>query len=335
MAGAGYRGGAAIQNMAESVESDLTSQPKECPIGVLLPAYSPRLGGVDDNHVRALAGTSEDFPPVLVQASSMRIVDGMHRVRAAELRGEGSIRVRLFEGDDSAAFVAAVEANVRHGLPLSLADREAAAARIVQLFPDWSNRAVAKVSGLSDKTVGVIRGRSTAEDPQLNRRLGQDGRVRPLDTSKARQRASELLMENPDASLRSVAHAVGLSPATVHDVRDRMRQAQDPIANHQRRLRGGQNSRRSRISNSNSAPMRGNRLSVLDNLKRDPSLRLNDAGKELLRWLNLSSNLPGDYEELVNGIPPHCIESVLSLALDCSSWWHTFAQQLENRRPGI
>lgn len=87
----------------------------------------------------------------------MRVIDGMHRVRAAQIRGETEIRATFFVGDDSEAFVAGVRANTTHGLPLSLEDREAAARRIVELFPDWSNRAIASVSGLSDKTVGAIR----------------------------------------------------------------------------------------------------------------------------------------------------------------------------------
>jgi hypothetical protein len=43
-----------------------------------------------------------------------------------------------------------------HGLPLTLADRLAAAARIVTACPYWSDRAVAAVAGLSPKTVTAV-----------------------------------------------------------------------------------------------------------------------------------------------------------------------------------
>jgi hypothetical protein len=36
--------------------------------------------------------------------------------------------------------VLAVQVNVTHGLPLSLADRKVAASRIIDCYPGWSNR---------------------------------------------------------------------------------------------------------------------------------------------------------------------------------------------------
>jgi ParB-like chromosome segregation protein Spo0J len=51
----------------------------------------------------------------------MRVIDGIHRVEAAKLRGAKEIEARLFDGDESASYVLAVQANVTHGLPLSRA----------------------------------------------------------------------------------------------------------------------------------------------------------------------------------------------------------------------
>ncbi|WP_159026524.1 hypothetical protein [Streptomyces vietnamensis] len=56
----------------------------------------------------------------------------------------------------------------------------------------------------------------------MNARRGRDGRMRSLDAAKARPRAAELIAERPDASLRHIAAPVGLSPATVSDVRRRL-----------------------------------------------------------------------------------------------------------------
>lgn len=96
------------------------------PIGSLLPANSPRSQGEDDEHIQRLAENEADLPPILVQQGTMRVIDGMHRLRAAILNGRRSIDVEFFDGSDEEAFIRAVEQNVAHGLPLTLADRKAA-----------------------------------------------------------------------------------------------------------------------------------------------------------------------------------------------------------------
>src|SRR4029078_7378388 len=95
----------------------------------------------------------------------MRVIDGMHRVRAALLNGRTRIDARLLDCDEGAAFVFAVKTNVKHGLPLSPSDRAAAAARIIAIHPHWSDRAVAAATALSDKTISPIPARSTADGP--------------------------------------------------------------------------------------------------------------------------------------------------------------------------
>jgi len=87
----------------------------------------------------------------------MGIIDGVHRVQAAILRGQKEIDAEFVDGSSEDAFVLAVRVNVDHGLPLSLADRKAAAERILDTHPDWSDRAIAAAVGLSHKTVGAIR----------------------------------------------------------------------------------------------------------------------------------------------------------------------------------
>ncbi|MCX4745120.1 ParB N-terminal domain-containing protein [Kitasatospora sp. NBC_01287] len=150
------------------------------PVDTLHPADSPRLSGQDEDHVLLLAQCTTPLPPILVQRGSRRVVDGMHRWRAAQLRGDTEIEVVYLDGSDDEAFVRAVEANTRHGLPLSLGDRKAAAARILTTRPEWSDRAIAAMAGLSPKTVATVRRRATEEIPQLPARVGRDGKVRPL-----------------------------------------------------------------------------------------------------------------------------------------------------------
>ncbi|MFD1047646.1 ParB/RepB/Spo0J family partition protein, partial [Kibdelosporangium lantanae] len=103
------------------------------PIDSLLPANSPRLAGESIEHAQVLAASAADLPPIVVQRGTMRVIDGMHRLRAARMRGQNEILVRFYDGDDDEAFIVAVRTNVTHGLPLSQADRTAAAARIIEM----------------------------------------------------------------------------------------------------------------------------------------------------------------------------------------------------------
>jgi ParB-like chromosome segregation protein Spo0J len=57
----------------------------------------------------------------------MRVIDGMHRLMAASLQGRESIDVMFFHGSEIDVFLRAVQENITHGLPLSQADRRAAA----------------------------------------------------------------------------------------------------------------------------------------------------------------------------------------------------------------
>ncbi|MFD4155336.1 ParB/RepB/Spo0J family partition protein, partial [Streptomyces hydrogenans] len=137
------------------------------PVASLLPADSPRLSGLSENHARALAGSGTALDPILVHRDTGRVVDGMHRLRATVLRGEPRIAVRYVDGPVADLFIRSVRANIGHGLPLTLEDRKAAVLRILATHPHWSDRAIAAVTGVSPKTVGVVRGRrSTEESPQ-------------------------------------------------------------------------------------------------------------------------------------------------------------------------
>jgi len=181
-----------------------------------------RVMGEDPAHARLLACTPRQLPPILVHKSSLTVIDGMHRVMAAGLRGERTIAVRFFEGSDAEAFVAAVEANIEHGKPLTLVDREKAAERIAFLHPEWSDRAIGETCALSPKTVAGVRRRTTEESPQLEMRTGRDGRARPVDPIPGRQRIAIALQQDPRASLRQVAAQTGTSVGTVADVRRRL-----------------------------------------------------------------------------------------------------------------
>ncbi|MBY8852192.1 ParB/RepB/Spo0J family partition protein [Saccharothrix sp. MB29] len=196
-------------------------------IADLVLSDSPRIAGEDDEHTRALAESEHEMPPIVVQRGTNRVVDGRHRVHAARLRGEHAIRAWLFDGDDESAFVLAVRLNGRHGLPLTLADRKEAAARILRTHAAWSNRAIASITGLSHKTVAALRAK--AGQPGGQARIGRDGRTRPLSTASGRECARKILERDPTSSLRDVSAIAGVSPGTVRDVRDQLLRAERVI----------------------------------------------------------------------------------------------------------
>jgi ParB-like chromosome segregation protein Spo0J len=297
------------------------------PLLALRPGESPRSGGEDRAHIAWLAETEGPLPPILVDRRSMQVIDGMHRLMAASLKGREKIDVEFFDGSPADAFVRAVQANVTHGLPLSQADRRAAAARIISTHPHMSDRAIGESTGLAAKTVAAIRRRSTEAMPQLNARVGRDGRVRPLSGAEGRRRAAELLAEHPRATLREVARAAGVSPATAGDVRKRLARGDEPGPTPNGDIaRGSGAAQAGRRQHVQMAP-----ALVLEKLLRDPSLRHNEQGRLLLRLLQ--HNALGAQERcgLIAAVPPHCVAPVVQLALHYAQRWESFAQDLEKR----
>lgn len=188
--------------------------------------YSPRRGGIDPNHVELLKETGGNWPPLLVQRSSMRVIDGAHRLAAAKALGRQTVQVVLFDGDDDEARVEAIRANREHGLPLSAPDRKAAAADLLSRQPQWSDGRIAAICSLSPKTVAALRrdrpqpapeAAAEAVDPAV--RVGRDGKRRPVSSSDVRARIEAALVATPDASLRVIAARVHASPETVRRVR--------------------------------------------------------------------------------------------------------------------
>ena len=234
--------------------------------------HSPRLSGENLEHTRRLAEVADVLPPIVVHRPTMRVIDGLHRIRAAQLRGEQTIKLQFFTGGDDAAFLPAVEANIAHGLPLALSERKAAAVRLIAMFPDRSDRSIAASADISDKTVASLR-------------TGVDGRRRPVNGADRRRRAAQLVARQPHPSIREIAKEAEISVATALDVRRRVTRGDDPVPP---RLNmagsaGGSASRH--------RPVRRRRPArdphaLLQVLSADPALRSSDIGRHLLRWLH-------------------------------------------------
>lgn len=269
----------------------------------------------------------------------MRIIDGMHRVGAARLRREIDIDVRFFDGGLDEAFVLGVAVNIEHGLPLTLKDRKAAARRILDENPSWSDRLVGASAGLSHRTVAAIRRCSTGQNSHLNNeRVGRDGKVRPLTAEQGRSTAAELIRAGEVTSLREIANQARISTATARDVRIRLQRGQEPttgtppkpdneIPAAQRLDRGSRS-----ISPTQSAASTANDL---QRLRANPALKFNEKGREIIRQLSLSLQIANQSNELFTHVPPHCQAIVARVAAEIAKSWYALANTLAESETSI
>ncbi|MGW6742536.1 helix-turn-helix domain-containing protein [Streptomyces sp. NPDC055025] len=320
---------------ADRIPDVVAIPPRTVPIAALKPSDSPRARRQDDSYVRKLAGSGIDFDPVLVHRPTMRVIDGTHRLAATLLRGHQDIAVRFFDGSEADAYVLSVRLNVGHGLPLTRAERRIAAARILVSHPRWSDRAIAESTGLSDKTVGKLRGCASAEIPHSHSRVGRDGSVRPLNSAEGRRLAASLLAAEPGASLRELARRSGLSPGTVRDVRDRLSRGLDPVPERQheavepatafKRVPQRQYQRGRRPHDDPRGTPGG---PALRKLARDPSLKATEPGRLLLRALFTTEFTPGQWQQIVAALPEHWVPLVRGLAAQRAQEWNALAEAL-------
>ena len=322
--------------------ADVAAEVVTVPVLTLRPADSPRLNGEDKAHVVRLAEMETPLPPILVDKRTMRVIDGMHRLMAASLQGRETIDVVFFDGSEADIFLCAVQENIAHGLPLSQADRRVAAERIIASHPQMSDRAIGHSAGLAAKTVAAIRKRSSDEVPQSKSRIGRDGRVRPLNSAEGRQRAAELLAHQPGTSLRDVARAAGISPATALDVRKRLERGEPAVpARRPASATSGAEPNAAgdgcrapavRLSPAASRPATfRDPSSTVEKLVRDPSLRSSEWGKAMLRLLHVNAVAAQQLQDVAASVPPHCVTIVMQLACQYANMWQDFAGELDRR----
>ncbi|MFF0490562.1 ParB/RepB/Spo0J family partition protein [Nocardia sp. NPDC004068] len=290
-------------------QPELISEVGELAISEIVGSISPRIAGEDVAHTELLARSYDVLPPILVHRASMRVIDGTHRVRAATLAGKDVVRVRYFDGTEEDAFLLSVRLNIAHGLPLSLADRRAAARRMLRIHPEWSDRKVGLAAGLDHKTVGSIRRDPSGEIPQLAARQGRDGRVRPV-RNRSRPRRSPAKATETEAN--STGHDSGEAPA------GRVSELWSGAA------RGGR-----------PRPERGavfDREAIIASLKADPSLRFSEAGRMLIRWLDASPRTGEELSRIVDQTPEHCLDIIAALAACNAEKWSEIEAKLNSRK---
>ena len=293
-------------------------------IGRLDLSLSPRVNGVDPRHVAVLAQLDPAaLPPVVVQRGTLRVVDGAHRVHAARLRAETCVAVEIVEGDDEELFVQAVCRNAEHGLPLSLEDRRSACRRILRTHPDWSNRRIAGLVGLSPNTVGSARRLRCDEEAEPTARLGRDGRVYRTGGGRAVERVRTALAANPSASVREVAATAGISVGRAHSLRRELLAARGgtgPVAPASTGADAGA-----------SGPGAEAIVALVGALAADPSLRHTEQGRALLQLVVPQALEPVRWRSLLEAVPSHRAEDVIELSQGLARTWSLFAEELRRR----
>jgi hypothetical protein len=200
----------------------------------------------------------------------------------------------------------------------------------VASHPHLSDRAIAAQTGLSAKSVAAVR-RSSAAFPQSNARVGVDGRARPLNSAEGRTLAAAAIAQHPDAPLRAIAKAAGISLSTAHDVRKRIAMRQDPVPS---RYAAAQDPNAGHSGCPPLGPRRQqppDHVWMLQKLMKDPSLRHSAPGRELLGVLRALSGATSDCAAGLDSVPTHCSELVAMLARACALSLSQVAEELERR----
>ncbi|MFO0798341.1 MAG: hypothetical protein U0804_12760 [Gemmataceae bacterium] len=96
------------------------------------------------------------------------LADGWHRVEAAKVAGRDKLVSEIHEGSQADAFLYAAQANLKHGLAATRADRKQVATLLLTSpeWAAWSDREIGRLSGLDGKTVATLRKELSAENPR-------------------------------------------------------------------------------------------------------------------------------------------------------------------------
>lgn len=147
----------------------------------------------------------------------MTVIDGIHRLHALRQAHRSEARVRFIDCDEDIESIAlAIQANARHGKPLSRSERVEAARLMLSKSPERSDRWLGEVCGLSHSTIARIR--MTSDTSGAPVRLGRDGRRRSVSPEIGRSKVEHALTNSPGVSFRQVAKLAGVSPSTAQRV---------------------------------------------------------------------------------------------------------------------
>jgi hypothetical protein len=279
-------------------------------------------------HVQRLIETGGEWPPLLVHRSQLAVIDGAHRLAAAQALGLPTVDAVLFEGSDDEARIEAIRCNRGHGLPLTLADRKKAAVELISCHLDWSDGRVADICSLSPKTVAALRRVTADPDAEVpdrsesGVRIGRDGKRHPTAANSPRERVVRALSEDPGGSLRAIASRVGVSPETVRTVR------RDLAANRSRPDRADSSARG--LPTIDPDLFNIGRARVV--WSRDQALASTEEGARFAAWFDRFDVDEGTLWEHPSAVPKSRTYEVTDEARRRARFWSDFADRVEGRR---
>ncbi len=131
----------------------------------------------------ALMADGVEFPALTVfdDGEKLRLADGFHRAEAAVRAGLGDFACDVRRGTRRDAILHSIDANARHGLPRTDADKRRAVETLLRdhEWGRWSDREIARLAGVSKSLVGKLRRQvkpeaaRAASVPRLARRGAQ------------------------------------------------------------------------------------------------------------------------------------------------------------------
>lgn len=146
--------------------------------------------GVDKATVGIYAACFDQLPPIDVfwieDRDGWWLVDGWHRTQAAESLEREFIEAITHQGTFEDAKEFSFDANLKHGVPLTLQQRKEAARLKLRRHTERSNNWIAQDCGISDMTIASIRDEleSTSQIRRLTELVGRDGKRRPREMPK-------------------------------------------------------------------------------------------------------------------------------------------------------
>lgn len=323
-------------SLPSSVPAPPTARPlHHVGIATIHGSYSARKNLANRSHVAAMAQSPQALPPILIHSSTMRVIDGVHRLAVAQRLGQRFIAAYFFDGSEADAFALAVHLNVAHGLPLSLEEKRNAAQQLLRLTPEISDRAVGLITGLSNKTVARVRQRSPHTNLAEGCRLGRDGKLRPVNPTLGRERAAAVITTSPEMSLREVAQIAGVSVSTVRSVRRRLAAATPAPPTPTEAADAGipfrpaphddATSQAGRHDGDDALTSQADEYSMqvlLHRMRNDPAIRSSEKGRAFLRLAFAAALAVEACHEFATIMPPHCAKTAAELAGRHASAWH-------------
>ena len=102
----------------------------------------------------------DQFPPIVVfstDETTYMLADGFHRVQAAKNALHATISAEVHPGGLDEAIDYACQANIKHGLRPTTADKRKAALIQLERHPERADREIARLCGCSPTTIGNYR----------------------------------------------------------------------------------------------------------------------------------------------------------------------------------